>query len=448
MSKLYQTLKIFLRSSKFRVLFAFSTILSLFIGYQLNLSYLILKARTNNFFDVLVSIPALILIAFFFYILIFINFKYQNLIRFYLAYSFLGLLIYIIFNDKLLSFTFLDIFSLFYKFLITSAIFVSWIYLVIESQHYLDNKIIPIILFILAGLFDHYVISDILVIIFTISLFTFFSVWSEASIIIKKSYLSLVLVYIISNILLGFYQIISGFDFGLKWMGEVSLSVTTIGVAKLEIMDQVYVRPYGLMTHPNLLGFLGLICFYFSKTSESKVNVINPKLPKILSISGLILIVLSFSRMALIGLILILIFTTVFDKKINFDNKWNFQIIFKLLKSKFYSFILVLVPVFLLILLFIQRLSGSDRYRFADFNQFIELIGVLEIHQIMFGTFVSSYQYLLRDNFVLEMWQYQPVHNLFLNFLIWTGIFPFLVIIGYLYFERTSVKLDSKKSNL
>lgn len=429
MSDIFYNLRGILRTNRFKYLFSLISISSLFVSYQINLSYILTGNRLNNFLDIVVSLPLVVIIGFAIFVIFFSRLKHLNLIRFYLIFSFFGVIYYIISKGN---FSNINVYTLIYQSFVTSSIVISWIYLAIKSASYFKNSLLPVVLLFIASSFDYYLITDFNVLVFAISIFTFLTSFQSNSKFFNRLYLSLVSGYLLINFGLGLFQILNGKDLGLKYLGEINLSYKSFGVAKLEFFNNVYLRPYGLMIHSNLLGFLGVVSAFIFTRSEIGQNYY---LKQSLYLISILLIFLSFSRMALLSFVVMLSYDLFKNINLNEIASLNFSKISNYFKKNFLLIIAFCIPVLSLILLFINRLKTSDIYRFADFNRFIELSGNLSLDQILFGTFIGSYPFLLKDNFVLENWQYQPVHNVFLNFVIWSGIVPLLLLIIYLYFS-------------
>ncbi|NJS41792.1 hypothetical protein HC766_05710 [Candidatus Gracilibacteria bacterium] len=215
---------------------------------------------------------------------------------------------------------------------------------------------------------------------------------------------------LITNILVSIYQIILGKSIGLYFIGEKYLYVEMIGVAKQSIFGSLILRGYGLMSHPNVLGFFGVILFWLYISSKN----IKQQISSIFSRESVILILISFSRTALFCF-LISITKNLFSKK-------NSTKIFSLL-----------ILVFVLVIFF-SRFAESDNYRIEDTKRFIYTYSNSKVEEKLFGIGLGQYSSYLYKNFQLANWQYQPVHNLFLQLFFEIGLIPLILIFNITYY--------------
>ncbi len=74
-----------------------------------------------------------------------------------------------------------------------------------------------------------------------------------------KIFLSIFILIGLSNAFLAFLQIVNNGSIGLKFLKESLFKPDMIGVAKISLWGKVFVRPYGLFPHPNLLGLYILV---------------------------------------------------------------------------------------------------------------------------------------------------------------------------------------------
>ena len=82
------------------------------------------------------------------------------------------------------------------------------------------------------------------------------------------------------------------------WFGERYMTLSTPDVAKATIADTFFLRPYGTFSHPNSLGGFYLLIYFFV-TSMPLFNSF-PRLRGAILTSSLLLILLSFSKTAII----------------------------------------------------------------------------------------------------------------------------------------------------
>jgi hypothetical protein len=249
--------------------------------------------------------------------------------------------------------------------------------------------------------------------------------------------------------LIGILQFISQRSLGLFWLGESHISPNIPGVAKLLFNEHTFIRSYGLFPHPNIFaGFLLtsiVLCIIYKNSTHRPLlfshtirfkgfNIIFGKrnLDFIIFIQSFALL-LTFSKSAIIGLAISLFYIYVPRRTFNsYDpNSNNFRIII----------------LIILILLFTVHLSWSnvnllltkslyERVLYFDVSR-----GTIMSNPLLgvgIGQFVINMPIYANN---LELWQFQPIHNVFL--LIWSelgiaglGLFLYLV---YTMFHHAKV---------
>jgi len=297
-------------------------------------------------------------------------------------------------------------------------------------------------------------------------------------------------------ILIGFIQALFGlFQFsiqhsiGLGFLWESFVSRGTIGVAKIILDGKPYIRAYGLFPHPNILGgFLLMtiiLTLLYKKLLQQFKSEIVPRgtilfywdrviLPKLINLSlviQIISLILTFSKSSLIGLLLALIYPflkqenasnllyriKLFSNYIANCSTWNNSN--KILKnyahkpeqSYFYwskTFIKRLLLI-TLILIFLLIVLKPDFYSFLikPLNERLLFQNVSRgtildnpIFGVGIGQFIINMPRYANQN--LELWQYQPVHNIFL--LIWSelgiiGLSLFLWLLWMMMFHSSKI---------
>lgn len=211
---------------------------------------------------------------------------------------------------------------------------------------------------------------------------------------------------VIFESLLAIYQFTFGRDLGLWLVGERDFGIATPMIATFNFYGQVFLRPYGTMSHPNVLGafFVLSIPIIFLIKGKSYFRT--------LSISfGMIASLLTFSR----GVIVVLFFESI----LMFRGKLRFFIIPALIALPFLYVRFDSVFNF-------DNLSLLRREELAQFaiHQFYSSpifgIGLNNfINQIASSNLVSGPNRFL-----------QPVHNIFLLTLAETGLFGILGFLG------------------
>lgn len=385
------------------------SILALFLGRVFNLNFVFGLPRVNNYIDFVFQLADLIIVI----LAIFQVYKNKLfLFRFRSIFWLLPLLFLgLIFNFSLLGA---------WHFLLVFARIICWIFLLFETYNSeLPNKNWLFLILITTSFFDHFLLSS------SLPVFIIYLWWQS-----RKSFLlllSLVFWYIL-NFFTAVLQILRGQSLGLSLLGEPKLDLQTIGIAKQVVFEHLFLRGYGFALHPNILGFVGLIGLFFSLNSEPKIklpdswfgsknyflNVLNKYLNLGLIIIFLTLILLSFSRLALIGLIILLLskIATRLD-----------------LKAKLASYIGIFFAIGCLFLVGISRFFSSDFYRFADLEKYFSVYQNLSLLSKLFGVGLGNYSFYLKNNLGnLQPWQWQPVHNIWFNLFIEFGIVPLVLI--------------------
>lgn len=272
--------------------------------------------------------------------------------------------------------------------------------------------------------------------------FSSFSQW-------KKFILFFIGLGVIQSIL-GIIQVISQKAIGLFFLKESIIDPSISGVAKIVLDGQKYIRAYGLFPHPNILaGFLvisiiltllylklfhveqnnkeivprGTISNLFGIYLFAKKKLIsgNSFIKILLAIESLGFI-LTLSKSAILGLVIALSYIywkiivprgTIKDLRI----KKLFHV--EQLRISIPALLILLVSLFLILkpnfnFFFIQSLNERTLYLNVSRGTILEnpILG------IGIGQFVIRMQNF--SSTILQNWQYQPVHNVFL--LIWSEL--------------------------
>jgi len=235
---------------------------------------------------------------------------------------------------------------------------------------------------------------------------------------------------ITTNLLLATYQILWGHSLGLYFLGESKLELSgIIGIAKqaLSNSDQILLRGYGLMPHPNILGFLGVFGVivglefkqFFLKLKKIK-QFYTQIVTNILIISSFVLGLISMSRMAIISLLILIIIYVAPIKLI--AKIWCNTILYLVILSScvaIYTFVSF------------DFKADSDNYRLEQYQTMYKLIEQ-EPQVLFFGTGTGQYsQHLKKANITTESWEnepfYHPIGNIVLELgLVGVGLIAFL----------------------
>ncbi|KKQ51709.1 MAG: hypothetical protein US70_C0014G0012 [Parcubacteria group bacterium GW2011_GWD2_38_11] len=275
--------------------------------------------------------------------------------------------------------------------------------------------------------------------------------------------LSLIIIWTgVFQSIIGVIQFIKQSSAGLFWLKESTISPIMPGVAKIILDGDVYIRAYGLFPHPNILGgflvfSIMLILFHVEQFyitqkadlhTKANCSTWNNLLKKIINnvprgtlFQFIILIqclalLLTFSKSAIFGLFIGLFYIYTASKNQIVPRGTIYkrvQNMFKLFHvEQFKRKIILLCGIFILSFLIAKPdvdslLLKSLRERMFYVNISIEAFTKKPFSGIGAGQFIPS----MVNNYGLEAWLYQPVHNVFLLIL---NEFGFFLLFGFIYF--------------
>ncbi len=213
----------------------------------------------------------------------------------------------------------------------------------------------------------------------------------------------------------------------LYYLGERSINLNTPAIAHLVVNGKLFLRPYAFFPHPNVLaGYLLVLWpmwYFWQINSGSKTQYL---LRQILLIFSLLGIFLTFSRVAWLGSILMLVFVS---KK----------------NIKEMKLFLLILTALILEEIFIGRFVNiyQDVQPVAQRNQLItnalDIFSQSPIIGVGLGNFLLQ---LPREQ--KPPYLFQPAHNFWLMVLTETGILGFLFVL--IFFVKTLQKtLNDKK---
>ena len=243
-----------------------------------------------------------------------------------------------------------------------------------------------------------------------------------------------------TNLALALYQVKSGHSLGLFWLGEPNLNISnTNGIAKqiLPFSNQVLLRGYGLMPHPNILGFLGVSGILFNAYNQNMKSVFQSNkdifFKNINLVLSFFIIAVSMSRMAIISLVFYLIFTTI--------SKTNLATL-KLLKIFLGQTIIIFaitisVLVCMITFFSLNTRSTSDLYRLDQHQTLVNFIKK-EPQNLILGIGPGQFtQHLKAAQITNFEWENQPFYQPFGTILIELGVFGLVLclILGYKFYK-------------
>lgn len=229
--------------------------------------------------------------------------------------------------------------------------------------------------------------------------------------------------------LIGLIQFHMQHSINLGFLGEYIAPIGTPGLATIQFGGEKLIRAYGTFSHPNVLGaflVLGLILglFFVSRLAEDEAGESRrahetkqgtgdrgqKKIMLLLLSCSIFLLLLAifvtFSRLAWLAAVLAMISFIIYS--------WV---------KAYRSTTIVLVIVGLVscatILIFGQgmlksRVIESNSASVTDRSFFNRLGLELVSDKPMFGAGIGNYVSALQNKYLLEPWQYQPAHNIFI----------------------------------
>jgi hypothetical protein len=256
----------------------------------------------------------------------------------------------------------------------------------------------------------------------------------------NASYNRLKLIYaflagILSQATLGLWQFFTQTAMANKWLGMAAHSSAQLGVLVVETLSgERWLRAYGGLDHPNMLGALLVvgILFIIDLFLKEKYSLGKFFLFYFLFFVFLSALFFTFSRGAwaglLIGLLVMLIITLI---RRNLDRQK------KILKIILAGSLLIFILFHFYSNLVLTRLSTDTRLEAKSNTERIasyHAAGKIIKHHWLLGVGVGNYTLAVYNelNGRQPSWYYQPVHNAYL--LVWAetgllGIFSFLVLL-------------------
>ncbi|MFH1326461.1 MAG: O-antigen ligase family protein [Candidatus Falkowbacteria bacterium] len=235
--------------------------------------------------------------------------------------------------------------------------------------------------------------------------------------------------------------------YGSKWLGIASQSPEILGVSVMETELRRWLRAYGSLSHPNILGgFLVVvllinIILYFDLHKKfmeaTNVDVNKYKIGILVSISFFIInfvgLLLTFSRSAWLGfavgtIIFLISGFFTYKRKEAFINAFKLVFVVIIISSIF--FWLFREPATNRFVIS-NRLENKSVQERINYNQ--DALQIIK-NNSLFGTGIKNYGLAVHRDINAErtVYEYQPVHNTFLLVWVETGIFGLLFFVGLL----------------
>ena len=229
---------------------------------------------------------------------------------------------------------------------------------------------------------------------------------------------------------LAIFQFLTQKVWASKWLGMAEQLPQTLGVSVVESGGVRWLRAYGSLAHPNILGgFLAICCLVLvillilarHKWEKVLLLVIWP-----IILAGLFF---TFSKSAFLALIVGFLFLSVFIF-FSYENKAKI-ILSQLIFSGF--LVLAVLTLFYSQLVF-TRLNGEERLEQKSITDrtlyFEQAKDLIQINWLK-GVGLGNYTLALYNNLPEKQWAgyYQPVHNVYILVATELGIFGFIIFI-------------------
>jgi O-antigen ligase len=244
--------------------------------------------------------------------------------------------------------------------------------------------------------------------------------------------------------ILGIAQFLEQSSFACKYLGLAAHDPSVLGTSVVEVASGRWLRAYGGLDHPNILGGVLAVALLLAAYLLAKKKILHKKrevaesiLLFIFYFICLFALFFTFSRAAwlslAVGLIILLIYF------IRRKDKW---VTGRFVALLFFSAVLLAIVFFPYQELVVARMSDSQPLEQKSITERETYVGqALNIiaSRPLLGVGLGNYTTVLaqrsgaKDLKVSAVWSYQPVHDVFL--LIWaeSGIFALLFFLGFLF---------------
>ncbi len=290
-----------------------------------------------------------------------------------------------------------------------------------------------------------------------------------------RKFLIIIILVSTAQALVGILQVLTQHSLGIIWLKESIISSEIAGVAKLIFNEQAYIRAYGLMPHPNILGgllaFSILVTLFYVKmfhveqcsiivakndeeakraycsTWNNTRNLFRQSICKMFHVeqfcfkgflllkSALLLqviaMLLTFSKSAISGLLIgyFVLNATCFNVIVPRGTR-KIRILFHVEQFR-QKILITLIGVFAFLL-------TSPNFNSLFINSLLERVTYLKfsVHTFLLHPFlgIGAGQFVVNMlGSSIEYWKYQPVHNVFLLILNEFGLIIFVLFLSFIY---------------
>jgi O-antigen ligase len=238
---------------------------------------------------------------------------------------------------------------------------------------------------------------------------------------------------------LGIYQFFTQSTFANKYLGLAKHDPQVLGSAVIETVSGRWLRAYGGLDHPNILGgvlvfslLLSVFILASKKIINSRIQIYGLLLLFVNYFVSLLALFFTFSRASwlafFVGLVVLAI--TFFRK----EDKW--------IKGRFLTLLLFSLVFFALVFfpykdLALTRIKAETRLEVISTTerkeQLMEVKNIIQKNPI-FGVGTGNYVTHLETEEIGNNSYVQPVHNSLLLFLAETGLVSFLALMFFFFF--------------
>lgn len=201
-------------------------------------------------------------------------------------------------------------------------------------------------------------------------------------------------------------QIFTGKSVGgiLYWLGERNFTIATPDIAKVFIFNQTWLRPYGTFSHPNSLAGFMLLVFVLGWV------FITGKTKYLTILLSLLVVVLSFSQSAWLSLFIIICYLIISNRNIS--------------SRGLYISKMVCIPLVIYVL-YLSRCYILNDPSFVLRLSLLKASWSIFLTHPIFGVGLGNFIVALgqQSEFSRLIHWYQPVHNIFVLWLVETGLF-------------------------
>lgn len=195
------------------------------------------------------------------------------------------------------------------------------------------------------------------------------------------------------------------------WLGERPLSLDNFQIAKYSLGSLgIFLRSYSTLPHPNALAGFLVISLFIMYLNQGRL------MSKIVSATALIALIFTFSRTAIITLLICLVYLGFIK--------------FKNLKSKIIYLVIISTLVVIVISLILNQTTSIPGPLFERWILIKNSINLITTHPFL-GIGIGTYPFL-------STLKFQPVHNVILLIVSEVGIIGFvtLVILVVKHFKK------------